>query len=107
MDPFFRFSRSPIAKHPVRNIFGHTGKNDHPLYIEVNQILYTSHMSILGSILLYSRVKDEIHKFVRWRNFVKGFYDTYESSVSFLIEAVPQFKNRGVEVGKRSRIMNF
>ena len=30
-------------------------------------------------------VLDEIHKFARWRNLVKGFYDTNRSSVSFLI----------------------
>lgn len=30
-------------------------------------------------------VLDEIHKFARWRNLVKGFYDTYKPSISFLI----------------------
>ena len=30
-------------------------------------------------------ILDEIHKFARWRNRVKGFYDTYKSSISFLI----------------------
>lgn len=30
-------------------------------------------------------VLDEIHKFARWRNLVKGFYDTNRSEVSFLI----------------------
>jgi len=30
-------------------------------------------------------ILDEIHKFARWRNLVKGFYDSYKSSVSFLI----------------------
>ena len=30
-------------------------------------------------------VLDEIHKFARWRNLVKGFYDTKKSEVSFLI----------------------
>ena len=30
-------------------------------------------------------VLDEIHKFARWRNLVKGFYDTNRSSVSFLV----------------------
>ena len=28
---------------------------------------------------------DEIHKYARWRSLVKGFYDTYKSSVSFVI----------------------
>jgi uncharacterized protein len=30
-------------------------------------------------------VLDEIHKFARWRNLVKGFYDTYKNDMSFLI----------------------
>jgi hypothetical protein len=30
-------------------------------------------------------VLDEIHKFARWRNLVKGFYDTMKSDVSFII----------------------
>jgi len=30
-------------------------------------------------------ILDEIHKFARWRNLVKGFYDSYKSSVSFII----------------------
>lgn len=30
-------------------------------------------------------VLDEIHKFARWRNLVKGFYDANRSSVSFLV----------------------
>ena len=30
-------------------------------------------------------VLDEIHKYARWRNLVKGFYDTYGATTSFLI----------------------
>jgi len=30
-------------------------------------------------------VLDEIHKYARWRNLVKGFYDTRKSDVSFII----------------------
>ena len=30
-------------------------------------------------------ILDEIHKFARWRNLVKGFYDTHKSSISFII----------------------
>lgn len=30
-------------------------------------------------------VLDEIHKFARWRNLIKGFYDTNKSEVSFII----------------------
>lgn len=30
-------------------------------------------------------VLDEIHKFARWRNLIKGFYDTNKSEISFII----------------------
>ncbi len=30
-------------------------------------------------------VLDEIHKYARWRNLVKGLYDTHKSSVSFIV----------------------
>jgi len=30
-------------------------------------------------------VFDEIHKFARWRNLIKGFYDTRKEGVSFLV----------------------
>lgn len=30
-------------------------------------------------------ILDEIHKYARWRNLVKGFYETYRGSTSFLI----------------------
>lgn len=30
-------------------------------------------------------ILDEIHKFARWRNLVKGLYDTHKSAVSFLV----------------------
>ena len=30
-------------------------------------------------------VLDEIHKFARWRTLLKGFYDTYRSSITFLV----------------------
>jgi predicted AAA+ superfamily ATPase len=30
-------------------------------------------------------VLDEIHKFARWRNWIKGFYDKHKSSMTFLV----------------------
>ena len=30
-------------------------------------------------------ILDEIHKFARWRNLIKGFYDTNRSEISFII----------------------
>jgi predicted AAA+ superfamily ATPase len=30
-------------------------------------------------------VFDEIHKYARWRNLIKGFYDTYKSKTSFIV----------------------
>lgn len=32
-------------------------------------------------------VIDEIHKFARWRNLIKGFYDTNKSEISFISQA--------------------
>ena len=30
-------------------------------------------------------VLDEVHKFARWRNLVKGLYDTHKSEISFMV----------------------
>ena len=58
----------------------------HPAYLNWDDI------SIRASLLkgeLPSNEKnivlDEIHKYARWRNLVKGFYDTNKSEVSFII----------------------
>jgi len=58
----------------------------HPAYLNWDNILTRS--SLLRGELPPNEgiiVLDEIHKFSRWRNLVKGFFDTKKSDVSFLI----------------------
>lgn len=58
----------------------------HPAYLNWDNIAIRS--SLLKAQLPPNQkciVLDEIHKFARWRNLVKGFYDSNKSSVSFLI----------------------
>ncbi len=58
----------------------------HPAYLNWDNILTRS--SLLRGELPPNEdiiVLDEIHKFARWRNLVKGFYDTRKSDVSFII----------------------
>lgn len=58
----------------------------HPAYLNWDEILTRS--SLLRGELPPNEaiiVLDEIHKYARWRNLVKGFYDTKKSDVSFLI----------------------
>ncbi len=58
----------------------------HPAYINWDNIQIRA--SLLRGELPAKQsliILDEIHKFARWRNLVKGFYDSHKSSVSFLI----------------------
>ncbi len=64
-----------------------TGQSEkHPAYLNWDNIL-------IRSVLLRGElppnesiiVLDEIHKFARWRNLVKGFYDARKSEISFII----------------------
>ena len=57
----------------------------HPAYLNWDNVRDRTSL-IRGEIPSNQKliVLDEIHKFVRWRNLVKGFYDTYKSSISFL-----------------------
>jgi len=58
----------------------------HPAYLNWDDILTRS--SVLRGELPPNQdiiVLDEIHKYARWRNLVKGFYDTRKSDVSFII----------------------
>jgi predicted AAA+ superfamily ATPase len=58
----------------------------HPAYLNWDDVLVRS--SLLkgelpsGEMII---ILDEIHKFARWRNLVKGFYDKNKSDVSFII----------------------
>jgi predicted AAA+ superfamily ATPase len=58
----------------------------HPAYLNWDDILTRS--SLLRGELPPNQdmiVFDEIHKYARWRNLIKGFYDTRKSDVSFII----------------------
>ena len=58
----------------------------HPAYLNWDDTLTRS--SLLRGELPPNEdiiVLDEIHKYARWRNLVKGFYDTKKSDVSFII----------------------
>jgi predicted AAA+ superfamily ATPase len=58
----------------------------HPAYLNWDNVLIRS--SLLRGELPPNEdmiVLDEIHKYARWRNLVKGFYDTRKSDVSFII----------------------
>jgi predicted AAA+ superfamily ATPase len=57
-----------------------------PAYLNWDDML--THASLLRGELPPNEdiiVLDEIHKYARWRNLVKGFYDTKKSDVSFII----------------------
>ncbi len=58
----------------------------HPAYLNWDNILIRS--ALLRGELPPNEsiiVLDEIHKFARWRNLVKGFYDARKSEISFII----------------------
>lgn len=58
----------------------------HPAYINWDDISIRSAI-LKGELPAKQKyiVLDEIHKFARWRNLVKGFYDTKKSEISFII----------------------
>ncbi|MCJ7773274.1 MAG: ATP-binding protein [Desulfobacterales bacterium] len=58
----------------------------HPAYLNWDDISIRSAL-MKGELPSEQKciVLDEIHKFARWRNLVKGFYDTRKSEVSFII----------------------
>jgi predicted AAA+ superfamily ATPase len=58
----------------------------HPAYLNWDNILIRPSL-LRGELPPNERiiVLDEIHKFARWRNLVKGFYDSRKSEISFII----------------------
>ena len=58
----------------------------HPAYLNWDNISIRSSL-LKGELPPNEKqiVIDEIHKFARWRNLIKGFYDTNKSEVSFII----------------------
>ena len=73
--------KTTLAQSLIKNFV--TG---HPAYLNWDD---QEHRSIILSKSWPSNQKlivfDEIHKFARWRNLVKGFYDTQKTNHSFLI----------------------
>ena len=58
----------------------------HPAYVNWDDP--TTHAPLLKSQLPGNQkliVLDEIHKYARWRNLIKGFYDKYKERISFLV----------------------
>ena len=58
----------------------------HPAYLNWDDISIRSAL-LKGELPPKEKciVVDEIHKYARWRNLVKGFYDTNKSEISFII----------------------
>lgn len=70
------FSQSLLKKY----------KTGHPAYlnwddVEQRKKILEKNWPIDESLIIF----DELHKYARWRNFIKGFYDTQKGSHSFLI----------------------
>ncbi|MEA3287280.1 MAG: ATP-binding protein [Candidatus Marinimicrobia bacterium] len=62
------------------------GSEKHPAYI--NWDYAQSRKKLLDGELPPNQsmiIFDEIHKYARWRNLVKGFYDVYKKDIAFLI----------------------
>ncbi len=62
------------------------GDESHPAYLSWDNVI-TRGSLIRGELPARQQliILDEIHKYHRWRNLVKGFYDTCKKSASFLI----------------------
>lgn len=75
-----------VGKTTCALTFLSPSNEQHPAYLNWDDIQVRS--AILRGELPPNEnivVLDEIHKFARWRNLVKGFYDTHKSNISFII----------------------
>lgn len=65
---------------------GRPSDESHPAYLTWDDVADRERL-LRGEIPPGQRliVLDEIHKFARWRNLLKGFYDKHKSGVSFLV----------------------
>jgi predicted AAA+ superfamily ATPase len=61
-------------------------KPDNPAYLNWDNVQVRSSL-MRGELPPNEKliILDEVHKYARWRNLVKGFYDTYRGRTSFLI----------------------
>lgn len=62
------------------------GNESHPAYLnwdnpKARPLILRGELPANQKLIIF----DEIHKFARWRNLIKGLYDTNKSTVSFLI----------------------
>ncbi len=75
-----------VGKTTCALTFLSPSNEQHPAYLNWDDIQVRS--AILRGELPPNEnivVLDEIHKFARWRNLIKGFYDTHKSNISFII----------------------
>jgi predicted AAA+ superfamily ATPase len=75
-----------VGKTTLGLSFLENGTENHPAYLnwdnpQVRNALLKGELPSRQPLLIF----DEIHKYSRWRNLVKGFYDTHKSHTSFLI----------------------
>ena len=64
------------------------GKRDESSPAYLNWDVLEDREKILGARLPAGEttvIFDEVHKYVKWRDLLKGFYDKHKSSVSFLV----------------------
>ncbi|MCP3875656.1 MAG: ATP-binding protein [Desulfobacteraceae bacterium] len=75
-----------VGKTTLSLTFLQNPVESHPAYLNWDNILIRSSL-LKGELPPNEKqiIIDEIHKFARWRNLVKGFYDTNKSEISFII----------------------
>ncbi len=75
-----------VGKTTLALTFLGSGNEKHPAYLnwdslDAKQKILRGELPSRQPLVIF----DEIHKFARWRNLIKGFYDTQKSTVSFLV----------------------
>lgn len=75
-----------VGKTTLSFQFLHNGSEKHPAYLNwdnpaVHKYLRKGELPIDSGLLIL----DEIHKYSKWRNWVKGLYDTHKSQLQILV----------------------
>src|SRR3989338_3896106 len=67
-------------------ILGETANEEHPAYLSWDSPLVPSQLK-RGELPPNETciILDEIHKYLKWRNLVKGLYDTHKSRIQFIV----------------------
>lgn len=75
-----------VGKTTLSLTFLQNPVESHPAYLNWDNLSIRSSL-LKGELPPNEKqiIIDEIHKFARWRNLVKGFYDTNKSEISFII----------------------